>query len=108
MHGTCAPRVPRGGRRRRAGTAMNWAAAASDRVLPRGGGRNRHDAAAGHRTAAGEGPLDALPEPQNLGRFKKVITGRWGTVPRHADLDPRNDLIAAGPNETPGERTSGP
>jgi hypothetical protein len=26
-------------------------------------------------------PLDALPEPQNLGRLKKVITGRWGTVP---------------------------
>ena len=26
-------------------------------------------------------PLDALPEPQNLGRLKKVITRRWGTVP---------------------------
>jgi len=25
-------------------------------------------------------PLDALPEPQNLGRLK-VITGRWGMVP---------------------------
>jgi hypothetical protein len=25
-------------------------------------------------------PLEALPEPQNLGRLKKVITDRWGTI----------------------------
>ncbi|GAA2858054.1 Tn3 family transposase [Streptosporangium fragile] len=26
-------------------------------------------------------PLEAQPEPRNLGRLKKVIVGRWGTVP---------------------------
>ena len=26
-------------------------------------------------------PLDALPEPQNLGRLKKVIAEHWGTIP---------------------------
>lgn len=35
----------------------------------------------GNQGAVKLSPLDALPEPQNLGRLKKTIVGRWGTVP---------------------------
>jgi len=35
----------------------------------------------GNQGAVKLSPLEALPEPQNLGRLKKVIVGRWGTVP---------------------------
>ena len=34
----------------------------------------------GNQGAVKLSPLDALPEPANLGRLKKVIVGRWGTV----------------------------
>ncbi|WP_157545317.1 Tn3 family transposase [Microtetraspora fusca] len=35
----------------------------------------------GNQGAIKLSPLEALPEPRNLGRLKKVIIGRWGTVP---------------------------
>ncbi|MFF5212239.1 hypothetical protein [Streptosporangium sp. NPDC000396] len=35
----------------------------------------------GNQGAIKLSPLEALPEPRNLGRLKKVIVGRWGTVP---------------------------
>ncbi|MER7134641.1 Tn3 family transposase, partial [Streptosporangium saharense] len=35
----------------------------------------------GNQGAIKLSPLEALPEPRNLGRLKRVIVGRWGTVP---------------------------